>query len=115
MPTIPWPESVWYTRNFLEQASASSLPDSPFNECHFDDPEFNELVAAARAERDPERRAEIIAEAQTILFERGGFIIWGFANQLDAHQNYVGGLVENRTGIPLSGFQFHRVFIGEAL
>ncbi|GAA1706607.1 ABC transporter substrate-binding protein [Propioniferax innocua] len=108
-------QSFWYTRNFLEQASASSLPDSPFNECHFDDPEFNELVAAARAERDPERRAEIIAEAQTILFERGGFIIWGFANQLDAHQNYVGGLVENRTGIPLSGFQFHRVFIGEAL
>lgn len=108
-------QSFWYTRNFLEQAVSSSLPDSPFNECHFDDPEFNDLIARARAEVDDERRRELTEQAQQILWERGGFIIWGFANQIDAHQSYVGGLKPNRTGIPLSGFQLHRVFIGEAL
>ena len=36
-----------------------------------------------------------------------------FANQLDAYQYYVGGLVPNATGLPLSGFQLHRVWIGD--
>ena len=54
-----------------------------------------------------------VVEAQRILHDRGGLIIWGFANQVDAYQAYLGGLVENATGLPLSGFNLHRVWIGD--
>ena len=50
---------------------------------------------------------------QGIMYDRGGLIVWGFANQLDAHQEYVGGLEENATGLPLSGFQLHRAWVGD--
>lgn len=106
-------QTFWYTRNFLAQANAAVMPGAPFNETHWDDEEFNELVERARAEVDEQSRGELIAAAQQILYDRGGYLIWGFANQVDAYQGYLGGFVENRTGIPLSGFQLHRVWIGE--
>nr|WP_272902257.1 ABC transporter substrate-binding protein [Brevibacterium daeguense] len=109
----PFSQSFWYTRNFLPQANSSMLPDSPFNETHFDDEEFIDLVRRARAETDDAARGQLIEQAQRIMYERGGNIIWGFADQLDAYQAYVGGLKENATGVPLSGFQLHRVWMGD--
>lgn len=109
----PFSQSFWYTRNFLPQANQGSMPDSPFNESHWDDDEFVDLVKQARAETDQAARNELIEQAQRVLYDRGSLIIWGFANQLDAYQYYVGGLVPNATGLPLSGFQLHRVWIGD--
>lgn len=106
-------QSFWYTRNFLPQAQAGTMPESPFNETHWNDDEYVALVEQARAESDDAARADIIWQAQELLYDRGSLIIWGFANQLDAYHAYLGGLVENRTGIPLSGFQLHRVWIGD--
>jgi len=106
-------QSFWYTRNFLPQANNGSMPDSPFNETHWDDEEFIQLVEQARGTTDESTRNQLIQDAQQIMYDRGSLIIWGFANQLDAYQAYVGGLVPNATGLPLSGFQLHRVWIGE--
>ncbi|MGO1591364.1 MAG: ABC transporter substrate-binding protein [Ancrocorticia sp.] len=106
-------QSFWYTRNFLPQANQGSMPDSPFNETHWDDEEFIDLIEQARGETNDDARGELIVKAQSIMYERGSLIIWGFANQLDAYQSYVGGLVPNTTGLPLSGFQLQRVWIGE--
>lgn len=106
-------QSFWYTRNFIPQTNQGTMPDSPFNETHWEDPEFIELIEQARAETDPAARADLVEQAQEMLYERGGLIIWGFADQLDAYQGYVGGLQENATGLPLSGFELHRVWIGD--
>ncbi|GAA1488158.1 ABC transporter substrate-binding protein [Brachybacterium sacelli] len=106
-------QSFWYTRNFLAQANAAVTPGAPFNETHWDDEEFNALVEQARAEVDEAARGELVLQAQQILYDRGGYLVWGFANQVDAYQGYLGGFVENRTGIPLSGFRLDRVWIGE--
>lgn len=109
----PFAQSFWYTRHFLPQSNNGAMPDSPFNETHWADPEFIELVERARAEVDEAPRNELIRQAQGVMYERGGNIIWGFANQLDAYQVYVGGLVPNATGVPLSGFQLERLWIGD--
>ncbi|WP_245579729.1 ABC transporter substrate-binding protein [Brevibacterium album] len=106
-------QTFWYTRDFLGQSNAGMMPDAPFNETHWDDEEYIELVGRIRSETDEVRRGELIGQAQQILYDRGGLIIWGFANQIDAYQSYVGGLQEDRSGIPLSGFQLHRVWIGD--
>lgn len=106
-------QDFWYTRNFIPQASAGSMQGSPFNQTHFDDAEFTALVMEARQTVDQDERAELVARAQEIEFERGGYINWGYANQADAYQSYVGGFVKNRTGLPLSGLEFRRVWVEE--
>ncbi|WP_346768819.1 ABC transporter substrate-binding protein [Crystallibacter degradans] len=105
-------QDFWYTRNFLPQVNNSSLPTAPYNETHWDHPEFNELVAQAKGTLDPDKRNELIAAAQEIEYNEGGYIIWGHPNQADAYQQYVAGLVPNRTGLALSGFEFRRVWLG---
>lgn len=109
----PFSQSFWYTRNFLGQTNSGTMPDAPFNETHWDDEEFKDIIAATRRETDDAKRSALVEQAQRILYDRGGLIIWGFANQVDAYQSYLGGIVENATGLPLSGFNLHRVWIGD--
>ncbi len=106
-------QDFWYTRDFMPQVIASCLEESPFNETHWNDPEFNKVFNRARAIPDADERRNLEHELQKILYDRGGYIIWGFANQVDAFQKYVGGLVPNATGRPLSGWRFDRVWIGK--
>lgn len=105
--------SFWYTRNFLAQTSQSTVDGAPFNETHWVDEDYAQAVAAARAERDDDQRYAMIREQQERLYEEGGYILWGFSNQVDAFHNYVVGLQENATGLPLGGYNFHRVWIAE--
>ena len=105
-------QDFWYTRNFLPQANNGSLPNSPYNETHWDNPRFQQLVEQAKSTIDPTERNALITEAQTIEYNEGGYIIWGHPNQADAYQRYVGGLVPNSTGLPLSGLQFRRFWLG---
>jgi peptide/nickel transport system substrate-binding protein len=104
-------QSFWNTRNYIPQASQSSTPDAPFNETHWEDPEYLAVIGRARSEVDPQRRAELVRQAQEIEFDRGGYLIWGFPSRVDATQAYVGGLVPNRTGLSLSGYEFRKAWV----
>jgi peptide/nickel transport system substrate-binding protein len=106
--TWPFAQDFWFTRKYLPQVAASSLPTSPYNETHFDDPEFQQLIKQARGELDRAKRNDLLHAAQEIEYERGGFIIWGFKKQVDAYSNVVQGFVPDRT-LPMSSFQFKRV------
>ncbi|ASR35661.1 peptide ABC transporter substrate-binding protein [Prauserella marina] len=105
-------QSFWYTRNYLPQVASGALPEAPYNETHWNDPEFLDLVKRADRTVDQQERDELLKQAQRIEYERGGNIIWGFMNQVDAFQVYVAGLVPDRTGLPLSGYSFREVWLG---
>jgi peptide/nickel transport system substrate-binding protein len=105
-------QDFWYTRNYLPQVAVGSLPKSPYNETHWQDPEFIDLVTQAGSTVDSKARAELLKKAQKIEYERGGLIIWGFVNQVDAYHVHVAGLVPDRTGISLSGYQFRNAWLG---
>ncbi|MEJ5868516.1 ABC transporter substrate-binding protein [Pseudokineococcus sp. 5B2Z-1] len=113
---LQWPfaQDFWFTRNFLPQASAGSLPDAPYNETHWADPEFVELVRRARATTEDAERAELVRAAQEVEHERGGYIVWGFNDQVDAYNVRLSGLEEDLSGIPLSGYRFRAVSFGDA-
>src|SRR5918997_6133718 len=74
---LKWPfaQDFWSTRLYLTQVAQGSLPDSPFNETHWEDQEFQRLIREARAELDEDRRCEQLVEAQTIEDERGGYAL----------------------------------------
>jgi peptide/nickel transport system substrate-binding protein len=104
-------QDFWFTRDYLPQAAAGSLPDAPYNETHWSDPEWIALVEEANRTIDDDERCELIKKAQEIEFERGGYIIWGFPNGLDAHSSKVQGFVPDRGGIPLTSYGFRNVYL----
>jgi peptide/nickel transport system substrate-binding protein len=98
----------WFTRSYLPQVFLGSQPDSQYNECHWNDEKFNALVNQARGELDAARRIQLLREAQKIEYDSGGYIVWGFKNQVDAYSAKVTGFVSDRN-LPLSSFQFRIV------
>ena len=61
------------------------------NKTHFHDPQFSELFLAAMAQPDLEKRRTLVHQVQQIQYERGGLLIWGYADLLDSVANRVGG------------------------
>jgi peptide/nickel transport system substrate-binding protein len=104
-------QDFWFTRNYLPQVAQSSLPTSPYNETHWKDPTFIDLVTKAARTVDEAERRQLVQDAQKIEYDSGGYIIWSFANQVDAHSTKVGGLVPDKSGIPLTSYGFARMWL----
>ena len=88
----PFVVSYWGGRpsatQMLQVAYASR---APWNESHWSDPRFDQLLAAAQAEIDEAKRRSYIWDMQAMLTEDGGTLIPCFRDWLDAHNRRVGG------------------------
>ncbi len=106
---LQWPfaQDFWGTRNYIPQAAQCALATSPYNETHWDDPEFEALIKQARGEVNLDARNALIRQAQQIEYDRGGYIIWAFKQQVDAYSQFVEGLVPSRD-LAMSSFLFKR-------
>ena len=108
---LSWPFAAdyWVTRSYLSQASLSSLPSSKWNETHWSDPEYVKLVTQAQGQPDEAKRTELLVAAQALEYDKGGYIIPSFTNQVDAYSAKVGGFVQSKTGNSLNNFTFRSV------
>ncbi|MGY4541409.1 peptide/nickel transport system substrate-binding protein [Arthrobacter sp. UYNi723] len=106
-------QDFWFTRDYLSQAANSGFPTSPYNETHWDDKEWAALVTKAQATTDEAARCGLIQQAHKIEFERGGNIIWGFPNSVDAYSATVQGLTPDKSGIPLTSFGFRNAWLNK--
>jgi peptide/nickel transport system substrate-binding protein len=77
--------------SFLATALHIDAPIAVSNKTHFRDPRFADLFHQALREPDLAKRRPLIHEAQQIQHDRGGLLIWGFANTLDGVSRGVGG------------------------
>ena len=57
----------------------------PWNDSHWDNARFQELLLTARAELDTEKRRGQYHEMQAIMSTEGGTVIPMYANYVDAH------------------------------
>jgi peptide/nickel transport system substrate-binding protein len=88
----PFVGSYWGGRPAATQMLAVAFQaGAPWNETHWNDAQFEKLLADARAETDEAKRKPYIWEMQAILNERGGALIPVFRDWLDAHNQKVGG------------------------
>jgi peptide/nickel transport system substrate-binding protein len=100
----------WGTRNYLSQVAAGSLPTSPYNETHWPDAAHKKYLALykqALATVNTKKRTAIIHQMQTLEYQYGGYIIWGFSTLLDGYSTKVRGLRQGDKGVlPLNGFGY---------
>ncbi|MDO5682016.1 MAG: ABC transporter substrate-binding protein [Propionibacteriaceae bacterium] len=108
--SYPFGQSFWHTRRYLPQAAQCALKGSPFNETHFDNQAFADLIDAATTETDKAKRATLVKDAQQIEYDEGGNIIWGFRQQVDGYAKGVEGLKPNKY-LPLGGYRFERLSV----
>ena len=84
--------SYWAGRTTATQMLAVAYaPDAPWNESHYKNPKFAELLYAARAELDQAKRTELVVEAATLLHDDGATVVPAFRDWVDAHSTKVGG------------------------
>ena len=84
-------------RGFLASALHNDAPLAIYNRSNFHDRRFDDLYRQALAQPDLELRKSLVHEAQQIQHERGGLLIWGFNDVLDAASVKVGGLTPEQT------------------
>ena len=87
----PWCASYWSGRPtedwmFTQGYSA----ESNWNESYWQNERFNQLLVAARAEVDEDKRREMYWEMQAITRDDCGSVIHAFANHISAHTDKVG-------------------------
>lgn len=88
---VPFGYSDWGYRPFLSQwvQSFQSFNES---ETNWVNEQAASLVDEVAATPDPAKRKELATEAQQLLWDDGGYIIWGFAQKIDAHSTSVQGI-----------------------
>lgn len=75
----PFTMSYWGGRPTADlMFSTAYASGAEWNESHFENPEFDTLLAQARAELDQNRRAEIYGDMQRMVSDEGGTIIPAF-------------------------------------
>jgi peptide/nickel transport system substrate-binding protein len=109
---LSWPfaQDFWATRSFLAQASQGTMPDAPYNETHWENAEWLALVKQAFATVDDAERSALIAQAQEIEFNEGGYIIWAWRNQVDAYSTTTTGYKLDKLGGPIGRMYFKDVY-----
>lgn len=108
---LQWPFAVdWYpSLTYLKQVALSQASGAPFNETHWKDDEYEQLYLSALSTVDNEARCKIVQKMQDIEYQRGGNLIFGFPDLVDAYSNTVTGFVPHVAGASLSYFAFERV------
>jgi len=106
--SYPFAQDFWNTRNYLPQAAVGSLKGGTYNETHFNNPKFANLIHAAQATVDETKRNSLLHDAQKIEYDEGGYIIWGFRNQIDGLSSKVQGL-KSSVYQPLGSYNFKTV------
>lgn len=69
-----------------------------WNETNFNNPRFDELLAAAPGEADEAKRKEMYREMSMLVRDEGGLIMPMFNNFVDAHNSKIGGWEMNPNG-----------------
>ncbi len=81
-----WVTSYWSGRPTCDwMFTTAYAADAAWNDTHWKNPRFNELLVVARSETDDKKRAEMYAEMQQLLHDDGGLIVMMFNNYVSAY------------------------------
>jgi peptide/nickel transport system substrate-binding protein len=110
---LKWPfaQDFWSAKSYLPQVALCLLPTSPYNETHWERPDYIQLFNTALATIDPVKRAEYARQLQTIDFEQGGYIIPSHNQIVDLAAQNVNGLHPGAQ-FALGDYDFRNMWLG---
>lgn len=82
------------------------LANASNNECHWNNPKFDQLVVAARGESDQAKRKQMYGDVQEIIYNESGTLIPCFVSMIDGYSSKVKGLEAWPSGMVM-GYRFH--------
>jgi len=87
----PWSMCYWGGRPVADMfLSVSLAADAAWNDTHWKNPRFNELLLAARAETDDVKRQAMYAECQQLVHDDGGQVVLMYNNYVGALSTKIG-------------------------
>jgi peptide/nickel transport system substrate-binding protein len=89
---FPFAMTNWGGRPLASQINLAYLTTSVYNETHFKDLKLDALVRQAFATANKTKRHNLMVDAQQLLFDEGGTIIWGFLSSLNVVSKKVNGI-----------------------
>jgi peptide/nickel transport system substrate-binding protein len=95
---MPFAETQWAITSmkfFYLQALAA---DAPYNETHWDNTQFNDLLFQAIGETDETKAQDLWNQVQEIQYNEGGYLNWTNADWVDGLSNKVKGLAPSGAG-----------------
>jgi peptide/nickel transport system substrate-binding protein len=98
-------QTQWLTVPMYNWIGQAIAPTAPFNETHWHNAKWDSLLQQAEATIDPGKRHELYYEMQKILWDEGGYLIWGFYPLLDGLSLKVHGVIPNPAN-ELGNWQF---------
>jgi peptide/nickel transport system substrate-binding protein len=111
----PFDVDNWQGGAYLDLAALADGPGAPYNQTHWNDKQFTDLYYGALAELDENRRKQTLHDMQRIQYDRGGYLIWGLPNYLDASSPKVAGLGPLKQAIyPLRNLELNRAWFTES-
>jgi peptide/nickel transport system substrate-binding protein len=103
---LKWPFAMdqWGTRGYLAQASMGTVPGALYDETHWGKsrPDYMKLVDEAFRTTDDAKRNELVAEASTMEYNDGGYLIYSFEKIVDAYSPKIAGALADFSGIGMS-------------
>lgn len=90
---VPFEITYWGQKPLSSQFAQGFESTATFNEAHWNRSDFDKLVRQARRTLDPMKRHELWVEAQRLVWQDSGYIIWGFYPLIDGYAAKVHGLV----------------------
>lgn len=91
---LQWPLAIdtYPALHYLTTASLCDGPKASINETHWSDPAYEALFNKASEALSASARKAPLLQMQKIMFERGGFLIPAFPNNLAAYSNKLAGI-----------------------
>lgn len=108
----PFSSDAFANLPYLNNTLQCQLPESYYNQSHFNDPQFNKLYSDALNEMDATKRNQIEKQMQQIQYDRGALVISAQVDNIDAAAPHVGGLESDlKWYAPLNGYHLENVYL----
>jgi peptide/nickel transport system substrate-binding protein len=104
-------QDYWYYSQYLPQIAQATLPNSPFNETHWNDPNYISLYNQAIATPDESTRTQLAHELQQIDYTSGGYIIPYFPPTIDGVSKNLNGVNPGRVGLSFGNYSFKDMWL----
>jgi peptide/nickel transport system substrate-binding protein len=89
----PFCAVYWGNRPTIDnQLTSTFKANTAWNDTHFNNPEFEKLLVAARVELDQVKRAQMYARCQELISQNAGMVCFAVQDYIDAHTTKLQGL-----------------------